>query len=96
MFALAVASLMVALVASQKAMVRMEPGVNHFVSQRWMRETKIGTDNVEVEAVFVMKHCPYQIEKFEKQLLDLSSPKSANYGKWLKQDAIAAQIAPSE
>jgi len=88
--------LAISAVMAEKNMVRMEPSVNHFTSSKWTRETRINTDDIFVNAVFVMKHCPFKMEKFEKQLLDLSTPSSTNYGKWLKHDAIIDQIAPSE
>jgi tripeptidyl-peptidase-1 len=83
-------------VSAEKNMVRMEPSVNQFDSSRWIRETRMNTDDVYVNAVFVMKHDEGRLAAFEKQLLDLSTPSSSNYGKWLKHDSIIQQIAPSE
>eukprot|EP01034_Spumella_vulgaris_P037099 gene37099-45768_t len=49
-----------------------------------------------VKAIFVLKHDAFAIQKFEKKLLGISTPKSATYGKFLKPEEIANDIAPSE
>jgi len=45
--------------------------------------------------MFVLKHDQGKIAAFEKNLLDISSPKSANYGKWLSSAEVAAAISPA-
>jgi len=89
-FALVVA-LTVALVAAEN--VRMEPSVHTFSSSNWLQE-KINPDSV-VTAIFALKTDRSAVLSFEKELIDLSTPSSKNYGKWLKRDEIKARIAPS-
>jgi tripeptidyl-peptidase-1 len=49
-----------------------------------------------VHAVFVLKKCPMAVKKFESLLLDISTPSSANYGKWLSKDQVREMLAPEE
>jgi len=48
----------------------------------WLKEAQSAQD--PIECIFVLKTCPYKLKQFENTLLDLSTPSSANYGKWLK------------
>ncbi len=70
-------------VAASASNVRMEPSVNTFSSTMWLKEKSL-KDTDFVKAVFVLKHDASSIKSFETKILDLSSPKSANYGKWMK------------
>lgn len=75
--------LLVALaVAARAADVRMEPSVNVFSSPKWLKE-KASIENDVLETTFVLKHDKVAMAEFEKNLLDISNPKSANFGKWL-------------
>lgn len=75
--------LVAAAVASSSAeLVRMEPKVNTFTSSKWLKEKTIG-DNDVVSAIFVLKHDAAAIKAFEAKLLDISTPKSKNYAKWM-------------
>ena len=46
------------------------------------------------QAVFVLKRDATRAEKFEKYLLDISNPSSANYGKWLSKEEVISMMAP--
>ncbi len=72
-----------AVASSSASNVRMEPSVDVFSSSKWIKEKSLKDSDV-IKAVFVLKHEISQIKSFEKKLLDISSPKSANYGKWMK------------
>lgn len=78
------AILLVALaVAARAADVRMEPSVNVFSSSKWLKE-KQSIENDVIQTTFVLKHDKSATTEFERTLLDISNPKSPNYGKWLK------------
>jgi len=73
----------------------MEPEVNTFSSSNWLREKMMARDH-EVKAVFVLKHDSAAVAAFEKNLIDIATPSSKNYGKWLKPADISARLSPSE
>lgn len=76
--------LLVALaVVARAADVRMEPSVNTFSSSKWMKEKSLNENDI-IKTTFVLKHDKSKVAAFEKTLLDLSTPTSKNYGKWLK------------
>ena len=91
-------TLLVAILASVAAFsnvrVQLEPEITKFSSSNWV-ESKASSADI-VEAVFMIKRDPEAVKKFEAQLLDLSSPFSKNYGKWLNKQQIIDQFAPSE
>mmetsp|Transcript_17352 Transcript_17352/g.29335 ORF Transcript_17352/g.29335 Transcript_17352/m.29335 type:complete len:565 (+) Transcript_17352:65-1759(+) len=89
-----VALIVVLAVVAQAADVRMEPSVNVFSSSMWLKEKTIDENSI-IKATIVLKTDKSALEKFEKELLDLSTPTSANYGKWLKHDEVASRLAPS-
>jgi hypothetical protein len=77
------AVLLVALAVTARAVdVRMEPSVNVFSSPNWLKE-KVINENDVIKTSFVLKHDKNAMAAFEKNLLDISNPKSKNYGKWL-------------
>jgi subtilase family serine protease len=76
-------------------LVRMEQSVNQFSSSNWIFENTI-IENTIIKAIFVLKHDESALKSFEENLLDISSPKSKNYGKWLKPEEIAKWISPSD
>ncbi len=63
--------------------VQMEPSVHTFSSSKWLKEKSL-KDTDMVKAIFVLKHDSFAIQKFEKKLLGISTPKSATYGKFMK------------
>jgi hypothetical protein len=63
--------------------VRMEPSVQTFSSSNWLKEGALKSDDT-VRAVFVLKHHPAAVQQFEQHLLDIATPSSRRYGKWLK------------
>jgi hypothetical protein len=63
--------------------VRMEPTVQTFSSSNWLKERALKSDDT-VRAVFVLKHDPVAVQQFEQHLLDIATPSSPQYGKWLK------------
>lgn len=91
-FALLIA-LIVPAAAYSNVRVKLEPSIDVFGSRFW---TNIGSplDSDIIHATFVIKRDMDVIQKFEAQLLDLSTPSSANYGKWLTKEQIVAQTAP--
>jgi len=62
----------------------------------WLKEKKALKDTDIVKAIFVLKHDDSSVRAFEKTLIDISTPSSVNYGKWLKPDEIIKSIAPAE
>jgi hypothetical protein len=77
------AVLLIALaVVARAADVRMEPSVNTFSSTKWLKE-KASIENDVIQTTFALKHNKAALADFERTLLDISNPKSANYGKWL-------------
>jgi tripeptidyl-peptidase-1 len=81
-------------VVARAADVRMEPSVNTFSSTKWLKE-KASIENDVIQTTFALKHNKAALADFERTLLDISNPKSANYGKWLSRDEIKARIAPA-
>ncbi len=73
----------VAVASASAEYVRMEPSVNTFSSSMWLKEKTL-KDTDMVKAIFVLKHDDSSVRNFEKTLIDISTPSSANYGKWLK------------
>ena len=69
-------------VAANAANVRMEPTVNTFASGMWLKEKTLKETDV-IKAVFVLKHDASAIKAFDRKLIDISTPKSPNYGNWL-------------
>lgn len=84
----------VIVVASATDLVRMEPSVNTFSSSSWLKEKVLPQDHV-VNAIFVLKTDNTAVQNFEKTLLDISTPSSKNYGKWLKPEEVKARLTPS-
>jgi hypothetical protein len=77
------AVLLIALaVVARAADVRMEPSVNTFSSTKWLKE-KASIENDVIQTTFALKHNKAALADFERTLLEISNPKSANYGKWL-------------
>lgn len=74
--------------------VQLEPEIKKFSSNNWIESKASPADMVE--AVFMIKRDPEAVKKFEAQLLDLASPFSKNYGKWLTKKQIIDQFSPSE
>lgn len=89
---------LVAVIATVSAeLVRMEPSVNTFSSPGWLKEKASALKETDmIKTIFVLKHDPAAMKEFEKTLLDLSTPTSPNYGKWLKPEEIKSRISPSE
>jgi len=69
--------------------------VNTFSSSNWIKERALKDDEV-VNAVFVLKHDRSAVEAFEKNLLELATPSSPKYGKWLKVSNFFHHIFPIE
>jgi tripeptidyl-peptidase-1 len=76
--------------------VRMEPSVQTFTSSKWLKETAALGDDEVIRCVFVLKHDPAALQQFEHHLLDISTPSSVRYGKWLKHEDVMARLSPSE
>jgi len=88
-------SILAFLAVTSAEMVRMEPSVDKFSSSNWILESSIDETKV-IKAIFVLKHEESALQSFEKNLLDISSPKSKNYGKWMSSSDIIRWLAPSD
>lgn len=75
--------------------VRMEPSVNQFSSSRWLQE-KIPSEDSKLTAIFVLKHDKNSVEKFERNLLEISTPSNPRYGNWLKPEEVLEMLNPSK
>lgn len=76
--------------------VRMEPSINIFSSKRWIKLTQPPAGDAKVVAIFALKRDSETLKKFETNLLDLSTPSSPKYGKWLTKNEAITMIAPSD
>lgn len=69
--------------------VSLEQGHEMQTPKFW---TKLSRESIlpstEIQAIFVLKHCPKKVKELEAKLYDLSTPTSPNYGKWLSKDEI--------
>ena len=73
---------------------QLEDDVNKFEAKNWSnRGSARGSDTIT--PVFLIQRDASVVAKFEKQLLDVSNPKSPNYGKWLSKQQIVTQFAPT-
>lgn len=79
--------------AASGATVQMEPSVNTFSSPNWIQEKRADMKE-NVKAMFVLKHDSTAMNEFEKRLLDIASPKSKNYGKWLTREQVIEAVSP--
>lgn len=77
------------------ANVQMEPSVKKFSSGNWLQERRAGAEDT-IEAMFVLKHDPEAMKAFESKLLDISNPKSKNFGKYLSKAEIKEAIGPKD
>ncbi|KAJ1443976.1 peptidase S8/S53 domain-containing protein [Ochromonadaceae sp. CCMP2298] len=73
--------------------VQMEPSITIFSSPMWIRE-RIDPKRM-IQIVIVMKHERSRVARFEADLLELATPHSKRYGKWLKADDVRSMLAPS-
>lgn len=80
-------------VAADASLVQMEPGVHVFSAANWLQERRAAATD-SVKAMFVLKHDKSKIKAFEDKLLDIASPKSKNYGKWLNRDQVIEALSP--
>ena len=76
--------------------MRMEASVNIFSSDRWIRLTQQPDRDATVTATFALKHSPEKHLEIESILMDLSTPNSANYGKWLSKKQAIDLLAVSD
>lgn len=87
MFLVLLLTLAVVAAASYGNYVQMEPDVTVFSAPNWLRESKVDISGHIIEAIFVLKHDKSAVERFHNKLMDLSTPSSKNYGKWMKVHA---------
>lgn len=76
--------------------ITMEPGVKTFTSPYWHRELTVPEETDEITAVFSLKHDSEKVKAFEMRLLELSTPKHADYGKWLTPEDIKEMLPVDE
>lgn len=79
--------------AANGASVQMEPSVKTFSGANWLQERKADT-KANIKAMFVLKHDAAGRKVLDEKLADISSPKSANYGKWLSRGQVKEIISP--
>lgn len=85
-----------AVVAAAGARIQMEKSVNfNFAPRNWIADKLPVTSKDMVKCIFVIKRDANAVKKFENELLQLSTPSSPSYGKWLSSDEVNARIAPS-
>jgi hypothetical protein len=87
-FALLLVTLAVSAVALD---VRMEPSVNVFSSAKWLKENTLNENDI-IKTTFVLRRDKAVLKEFERTLLDRATPKSKNYGKWLKVKIAIAKL----
>lgn len=75
------------------ALVQMEPSINVFSSKMWEKVSPANGDEI-VQAIFVLKRDSNLVQNFERQLLELSTPKTKNYGKWLSKSELIDKFSP--
>jgi len=87
-----------ALAASVNAVsrIQMEPEVHVFSSKRWIQLTQPPASDATISATFALKHSSDRSAKIEETLMDLSTPSSPNYGKWLTKQKAIQLLAASE
>ena len=86
MLAVQILVLVVILTVAFAERVTLEAGTHLESPLHWARESLDSSS--EVSAVFVMNKCEKKMKELEAKLYDLSTPSSANYGKWLSKDEI--------
>jgi len=79
-------------------LIQMESDVNTFSSAKWTKVSESNFRKMEetVTAMFVLRQDANDLKKFEENLLDISTPGSPNYGKWLKPEQIMEMISPEQ
>jgi len=75
--------------------VRMESDVSVFSAPNWIMGERVNDQDM-ITVRFALKHDSYKVAQFEEHFLDISNPKSPNYGKWLTIEQVAERIAPEE
>jgi tripeptidyl-peptidase I len=79
--------------AFSNARTPLETEITKFSSRFWLKEGFANPIDA-VEAIFVLKRDQELVNSFEKTVLDLSNPKSKNFGKWMSKEEIANRLAP--
>lgn len=75
--------------------IQMESGVHTFSSPFWHKEGAAPSSD-SITAVFSLRHDADKVKAFETRLLELSTPKHADYGKWLTPDQIKEMLPVDE
>ncbi|KAJ8604851.1 hypothetical protein CTAYLR_001078 [Chrysophaeum taylorii] len=73
---------------------QMEEDVKKFSSANWKVGARV-EESEELAIEFWLKHDKEDIRDFEKELLELSTPGSARYGKWLSPEEVVEKLSPS-
>jgi len=95
-FVLIIVTIVVLSFVADAARQVMEPDVSYNIAPRfWTRVAGSLSSNDIVSCVFVLKHDSHAMKSFEQNLIDISTPTSKNYGKFLSVDEIKDLIAPS-
>jgi tripeptidyl-peptidase-1 len=85
----------IAIYASASGRVKLESDVSTFSSPLWNDEGSAALADI-INAIFVLKRDPLVVRTFEEKLLDLATPSSPNYGKWLTKEQVIAEMAPPQ
>ena len=91
------AAILGALAVSASAdLVQMESSVKTFSASNWLKEKRTNSRSKEsnIKAMFVMKHDPEAMKQLEVTLMEVSSPKSTKYGKYLTKEQVKEAVAP--
>lgn len=78
------------------ARIQMEPDISVFSSKRWIQLTQPPAAGATISATFALKRSSDKSAKIEETLMDLSTPTSNNYGKWLSKEQAKELVAASE
>lgn len=76
--------------------ITMESSVKTFSSPFWHRELTQPSASDEITAVFSLKHDADRVKSFEARLLELATPKHADYGKWLSPAQVQEMLPVDE
>jgi len=74
---------------------QMESKIHKFSSNNWIFERHVNEHDM-VKPIFVLKHSMEEVKMLEGHLLDISNPKSENFGQWLNRKEVTEMITPED
>ena len=93
--ALALFATLAGALAATGRRIQMESGVHTFSSPYWHKEG-IPAPSETVTAMFSLRHDADAVKAFDARLLELSTPKHPDYGKWLSPEEVATMLPVDE